>query len=125
VKLLLDSCLSRATAAELRAMGMDVVWTGDWPRDPGDPAILIHSKAEGRVLVTLDNDFGELVFAKHFPHCGIIRLVDVPAREHAIACMKVLEAFRRDLPEGAIVTVETGRTRVRLPDDDDYADDPA
>jgi len=58
MKLLLDSCLSGKAAVALRDHGHDVVWTGDWPADPGDVAILTRAREEGRGLVTLDKDFG-------------------------------------------------------------------
>jgi predicted nuclease of predicted toxin-antitoxin system len=32
----------------------------DWAKDPGDEEILTQAHREGRVLVTLDKDFGEL-----------------------------------------------------------------
>lgn len=44
----------------LEAAGHDVVWVGDWDRDPGDREILFQARSEGRILVTLDKDFGEL-----------------------------------------------------------------
>lgn len=40
--------------------GHDAEWCGDWPHDPGDDAVLGHAHAQGRTLVTLDKDFGEL-----------------------------------------------------------------
>ena len=42
----------------LEGAGHDVVWTGSWEADPGDEEILAHAVREGRVLVTLDKDFG-------------------------------------------------------------------
>jgi predicted nuclease of predicted toxin-antitoxin system len=69
--------------AELRAAGHDVVWVGDWPADPGDERILAVAAAEGRVLVTLDNDFGELVVLHRQPSAGIIRIIDESVWLHA------------------------------------------
>jgi len=43
VKLLLDSCVWGGTATGLRAAGHDVVWSGDWPADPGDEEILARA----------------------------------------------------------------------------------
>jgi len=37
-----------------------MVWAGEWPEDPGDEEILERAHVEGRILVTLDKDFGEL-----------------------------------------------------------------
>ena len=36
VKLLVDTCISGAVREALQAAGHDVIWTGDWPEDPGD-----------------------------------------------------------------------------------------
>jgi len=76
---LLDSCVWGGAVARLRAAGHDVVWSGDWPADPGDEDILAHALAEGRVLVTLDKDFGELAIVRELPHAGILRLVGLSA----------------------------------------------
>jgi hypothetical protein len=34
--------------AELKAKGHDVLWVGDWPRDPGDEEILSFALKEAR-----------------------------------------------------------------------------
>ena len=67
--------MSPAAAVELRAEGHDVIWAGAWPVDPGDDEVLRRAHAEGRVLITLDKDFGELAVALRRPHAGIVRLV--------------------------------------------------
>jgi predicted nuclease of predicted toxin-antitoxin system len=73
VKLLIDTCISGAVRDALQAAGHDVVWTGDWPQDPGDDEILNHAHQEQRILITLDKDFGELAVVQARPHSGIIR----------------------------------------------------
>lgn len=91
-------------------------WVGDWPTDPGDDEILAHAAQNGQVLVTLDKDFGGLAVAFGAPHAGIVRLVDFRYLEQAAVCVRVIAEREPDLAQGAIVTVERGRTRVRLPD---------
>jgi predicted nuclease of predicted toxin-antitoxin system len=71
------------------------------------------------VLVTLDKDFGELAVREGRRHAGIIRLVDISATSQAGACIQVLERYAEELRSGAIVTVEPGRVRLRLPDSTD------
>lgn len=117
MKLLLDSCLSYVTVEELRRAGFDVEWTGD--NDPGDPAILARAHTERRVLVTLDKDFGELAVFRGHAHAGIVRLVDIQPDLHAAMCIRTFERYGGALEVGAIVTVETDRTRVRVEDEDD------
>lgn len=54
MKLLLDSCISKAACAYLREEGHDVDWSTEWAADPGDDEILARATTQGRVLVTLD-----------------------------------------------------------------------
>src|ERR1700722_9642136 len=116
MNLLLDTCICGQAADELRAAGHDVVWTGDWPRDPGDEAILAQAHAEARILVTLDKDFGELAIVRGLPHSGIVRISNFSARAQGKVVQQVLEQHGGELQKGAVVTAEPGRLRVRPPD---------
>ncbi len=115
MKLLLDTCVWGGARIALRAAGHDVVWAGEWPEDPGDEAILATAVAHGRVLVTLDKDFGELAIVRGASHSGIVRIVGFAARDQASACSHVIALHGEPLAAGAIVTVEPGRIRVRPP----------
>ncbi|WP_225889305.1 DUF5615 family PIN-like protein [Halomicronema hongdechloris] len=95
MKLLLDSCVWGGAKLPLSEAGHDVVWAGDWDSDPGDAEILLTAYQEGRVLVTIDKDFGELAIVRGTPHCGIIRLVNWKARQQAIACLYQLQVSMR------------------------------
>lgn len=81
--------------------------------DPGDESILAIAYREGRVLVTLDKDFGELALVLRHSHSGIVRLVDFAAAQQAKVCARVLDAHGAELESGAIVTAERGRLRIR------------
>ena len=113
MKLLLDTCIAGAAAASLRAVGHDVIWAGDWPADPGDDEIMVLVHQEGRILITLDKDFGELAVVHEQAHAGIIRLVVLSASQQAPTCLMVLNRYGTELQSGAIVTVEPRRIRVR------------
>ena len=63
----LDSCVWGGARKTLEDAGHDVVWSGDWKQDPGDSEILEIAHREGRILVTLDKDFGELVLVYRIP----------------------------------------------------------
>ncbi len=115
MRILLDSCVWGKARAELEAAGHDAIWAGEWPNDPGDAEILAVARREGRVLVTLDKDFGELAVLHGEPHCGIIRLVKIPARRQGATCRSVIEKHARELQECAIITAELTRLRIRLP----------
>ncbi|MDP1714867.1 MAG: DUF5615 family PIN-like protein [Anaerolineales bacterium] len=90
-----------------------MIWTGDWEKDPGDEEILNYAEREGRVLVTLDKDFGELAIVFDLPHSGIMRLVNLPAKEQGAFCLEALKRYGEALSDGAIVTVERNRIRIR------------
>jgi predicted nuclease of predicted toxin-antitoxin system len=89
---------------------------GEISPDPGDETVLGIAFDEGRVLITLDKDFGELAIVYGKPHCGIIRLVDLPARQQGTYSAVVLDRFADELSRGAILTVTSERVRIRPAD---------
>ena len=121
MNILLDSCVWGGGRVEIAAAGHDVIWTGDWPEDPGDADILARAHAEGRIVVTLDKDFGELAIVRGIPHSGILRLVNIAARQQAAVCLHVIGQHGAELQAGAIITAEPGRLRLRPPDPPDGA----
>jgi predicted nuclease of predicted toxin-antitoxin system len=123
MNILLDSCVWGGAKTELRANGHDVVWTGDLDVDPGDDEILAQAHREGRILVTLDKDFGELAIVHGKPHCGIIRLVNISAKNHAKTCQQVLALHGDELQSGAIITAHPGRLRIHPPPVDPTAEE--
>ena len=113
MKILLDSCVWGGSKQLLEAAGHDVIWSGDWPEDPGDEEILTQAHQEGRGLVTLDKDFGELAVVYGQPHSGILRLVNLAARRQGPVCQKILETYGEELQAGAVITADAQRIRVR------------
>jgi predicted nuclease of predicted toxin-antitoxin system len=113
MKLLLDNCVWGGARKDLEAQGHDVSAPPDWGADPGDEEILHRAHREGRILITLDKDFGELAIIQGKPHSGILRLVDVSAHRQALVSLHVLELHGEELQQGAIVTAEPGRLRIR------------
>ncbi len=67
MKLLLDTCIAGGTVIPLTADGHD--------------EILARASREGRILITLDKDFGELAVVQEQAHAGIIRLVILSASQ--------------------------------------------
>ena len=111
--LLLDACLSPRCAEALRAEGFDVEYAGDWPVVAADADIVRAAAESGRVIITLDKDFGELAVAAGMTHSGIVRLVNLSVARHAATCAMIVRRYREELAEGGIVTVSPGRVRVR------------
>ena len=113
MKVLLDTCVSGPAALQARQAGHDVTWAGDWSKDPGDEEVLRIAAAESRVLVTIDKDFGELVIVRGMAHAGLIRLIGFRAAEQGGAVVRLLATYEQELSNGAVLTVEPWRVRIR------------
>ncbi len=115
MKFLVDRCAGRRLAEWLRDQGHDVVESRALGPDPGDQALLERAATEGRILVTIDTDFGELVYVRDVPHAGLVRLPDVSAAQRIALMAEVLEQHRQALERQAVVTVRGGRVRISQP----------
>jgi predicted nuclease of predicted toxin-antitoxin system len=83
--------------------------------DPGDARLLERAADERRILITIDTDFGKLLFLEEAKCCGLVRLPDVPADERIELMAEVLARYSADLEAGAVVTVRGSRIRVSEP----------
>ncbi|MGQ0657615.1 MAG: DUF5615 family PIN-like protein [Chromatiales bacterium] len=117
MKLLLDASISATARSALTAAGHDVTWAGDLADNtpPTDAEILDRALREHRVLVTLDRDLGEhALVRRHAP--PMLRVCNFKATQQAQVVLQVLAAHGPELARGAVVTVEPGTLRIRLPD---------
>ena len=96
-------------------MGHDVVDVGTWSTDPGDGALLQRAMAEDRVVITIDQDFGQLIYAEERPHRGLIRLPDCPTGERIAIVADLLLRHADAIATGAVITVRGGRVRISRP----------
>lgn len=80
--------------------------------DPGDEALLKRAAAEGRVLVTIDKDFGKFLYLKGEGHRGLVRLPDVLTEARIRLMEQILTDHGTDLAKGAVVTVRGERIRI-------------
>ncbi len=112
MKFLVDRCAGATLALWLRGKGHDVLEARERSPDPGDEELLAQAHSESRVLVTLDKDFGVLVFAKGQAHSGVVRLPDVPAAERVVLFERLLAKHEKDMSEGKVVTVRGDRVRI-------------
>ncbi len=114
MKFLLDVCASsRLMRAMLIGRGYDVSSVAD--RDPraSDVEVLAMALEEGRVLITEDKDFGELVFVRGLPHSGIIRFVDMRVEDKVSAMRSLLDHEADSVCQGVLIVVSRSRVRVR------------
>ena len=116
MRFLVDMGISPRTAAFLRSLGHDAVHL--YEQDLGrlsDPTILQKARDEGRVLLTHDLDFGELMAASgaELPSVVIFRLRDMRPELVNAYLDKVVAEHQEMLEQGVIVSVSERQIRLR------------
>jgi len=97
MRFLADENFPGAAVAALEAAGHDVVWMRRDAPGASDGRVLDRTVREGRILLTFDKDFGDLLFRLPMPGAGEVarRLVDViTARDDWIGHFSVVEPGR-------------------------------
>ena len=91
MRFLTDRCAGRRLAEWLRNRGHDVVEAQTLGPDTGHRALLERARLENRILVTLDKDFGELIYLRQVSHSGLILLPDVRVPQRIESIRAVIE----------------------------------
>ena len=112
---LVDCCAGTSLAGWLRRNGHNVLEAQSLGADPGDRALLELAASSNRVLITIDYDFGELIYRRSVAHAGLVRLPDVPAQRRIELMAAVLNRHRQALENRAVVTIRGDRIRVSYP----------
>lgn len=74
LRLLLDENIGARTVQALRRSGFDVTSILEGASGATDNSVLKRAQKEKRIIVTLDRDFGTLVFRDSKPHVGVLFL---------------------------------------------------
>ena len=114
MRFLLDEGLPFRLVAHLRSLGHDVTAVGrDYPQSLTDRAILAIAHREGRVVLTNDKDFGDLVHREQLPHAGVVlfRLGYVPLPVRIAHLDRVLAEHGHELDRFIVVTPRGIRVR--------------
>jgi predicted nuclease of predicted toxin-antitoxin system len=117
VKFLIDNNLSPLLADALKAAGHDSVHLRDRGMQAAtDHAVLEHARADERILVSADTDFGGLLARSGTSTPSVIlirRLAGRRAAEQAAIILANLDQVAEDLTAGAIVVLHEDSLRVR------------
>jgi len=118
LKFLVDSAVSPEVAAGLRRLGHDAVHVSDYGiATSTDEAILMRAEAEGRIVVTSDTDFGELLAESGASRPSIIlfrRSSGKPSEESALLTRALGKPeVYESLQLGGIVVIDPRRIRIR------------
>lgn len=74
MKFLADENIDRAMVQWLRSMGHDVVWAAEESPETQDSELLRMADSDGRIFITNDLDFGEIVYREGLVAHGILLL---------------------------------------------------
>ena len=116
MKLLLDQGLPRSAARLLSLQRVDTLHVGEIDMSTAeDRAILARGQVENRIVVTLDADFHALLALSGAISPSVIRIrrEGLKAEELVELLAKVLDEWGEELELGAVVTVDTSRSRMR------------
>ena len=114
MRFLADENVSRLVVDGLRAAGFDVVTVVATSAGAPDDEVLGFADRDGRILITEDRDFGELVVRQRLTVLGVI-LIALDRLSNAAEAARVTEVARAhaDRMAGNLLVVEPGRVRVR------------
>jgi len=117
MKLLVDMNLSPRWAGLLVDAGIEAAhWSTLGAKNAPDSEIMVYASANDYVVLTHDLDFSAILAATHGekPSVVQIRAEDVSPDVIGKQVIAALRQMESDLEEGALLTVDTNRTRLRL-----------
>ena len=115
MKFLIDQDIYALTANFLIKLGYDIVLASDIGLSRADDEqLLLEAQAHGRILVTRDRDFGNLVFVKGLGS-GVIYLRMLPSTCEEVHAQleRVLKEYKIEALRGAFIVVERSGHRIR------------
>ena len=114
MKFLADECCDSSLVAQLREEGHNVSYVAEEKAGATDDTILSDAYKEGRILLTEDKDFGELVFRLKKPCHGIILIrIDVKERNTKWNRLKTLIEKYEGRLHGHFVIIDRQKFRFR------------
>ncbi len=117
MKLLLDMNLSPAWEAVFRAEGWEARhWSRVGRFDAPDAEIMAWARAHGFIVVTQDLDFTAILAATRAEGPSVVQLrgQDISPTNLGPGLVRVLQDYSLLLIRGSILTVDLGRSRVRM-----------
>ncbi len=115
MRFLVDECATARTLIEaLRVGGHDVLLVREVAPQARDEDVLKLAQEEGRILLTLDKDFGELAFVRRMPHPAIVRFVELTVEQQVAALAELMRDYSHALSTQSIIVVSVARIRIRV-----------
>lgn len=114
-RFLLDADMPRSSAEVIRSMGFDVQDVRDLGmRYAKDQEIIDYALDKGRVVITRDLDYGEILRYPEHPGAIILRLpFGSVVKDVNQALLDFLSSVKNEVLQHAVIIVEMGRYRRR------------
>jgi predicted nuclease of predicted toxin-antitoxin system len=112
MKFLADENISSKVVGKLRNKGIDIVSVKEFASGISDESVLELANKQKRVVITFDDDFGELIYGRKLRAQGIILLKFVPKSSQQIVDTITNVLATQAQIEGHFVTVTEKRIRV-------------
>ena len=113
MKFLVDECAGNGLASWLAGQGYDTISVAQEMSGITDKEVLAKAYNEHRILITVDKDFGDMVFRFRFEHHGIvlIRLDDERPVSKIETIALLLKSYAQELQDNFVVVT---KNNVRL-----------
>ena len=114
LRFLVDVNVGLSVTNSLRQHGYDVTFAGDLNWSMPDLELLSLAHREERIIVTMDTDFGELVYHSGQPHAGVLllRMPGVTRSERVQIVQEIIDRYGEQIP-GHLCVYREGNLRVR------------
>jgi predicted nuclease of predicted toxin-antitoxin system len=113
MRFLLDVNTSGVLFRLLLDSGHDILCVTDVDAGMSDDLILQWAVREERIIITTDSDFEQMIWLEERPHCGVLRLENLPRAERIELFQEVLANHAQDLELGLIVIATQKKIRIR------------
>ena len=99
LRFLVGGNVGQAVAQCLDDLGHDVIWVGTLDSRMSDRAMMSRALQERRIVVTMDNDSGELVYQAKMPHAGglLLRMPGATGHEKTQIVVEIVTHFEDQL----------------------------
>jgi predicted nuclease of predicted toxin-antitoxin system len=117
MKLLIDMNLSPRWVKALHEAGIEAShWSSLGPANASDAAIMAFARTNGYVVLTHDLDFSAILAATQGAQPSVvqIRAGDVRPETVGPTLIEALQQMSAQLEEGALLTVDPARARLRV-----------
>jgi predicted nuclease of predicted toxin-antitoxin system len=112
---LADESVDRQVVERLKQDGHEVLYVAEMEPSISDEEVLNRANEKGALLITIDKDFGEMVFHQNLLTVGgvvLLRLSGLSAERKAEIVSKIVESRGPELSR-AFSVISPGRTRIR------------